>query len=118
MALENEKLCEENAQLRELLALAGPARSAAPSAAAGLWGAGGGNLQPKAAVAALRSENLMRCRVAQLERQVCRAEAELQVLPCTYVQDTFTFLSKAVSGITWRCLCHCLPACLPVCRVR
>ena len=31
--------------------------------------------------AALHHENLMRCRVAQLERQVCRTEAELQVKP-------------------------------------
>ncbi|KAK9902204.1 hypothetical protein WJX75_007719 [Coccomyxa subellipsoidea] len=132
LALENEKLREENAQLRELLDLVGPVDPArtvtpvrnirfapGPSAAAGgaapseaHYSGGGGSavraanggdiraeaaaaalirgggdklgaeeisdLRAEAAAAALRHDDIMRCRVAQLERQVNRANAELQ----------------------------------------
>lgn len=125
LRLENEKLQQENAHLRELLDIMHPpgpnqittAGRLAPDSApqcidvdalqvtdgdrlrgatanelraddgAGRRASGGGGLRAgrddglraAASGAALRHENLLRCRVAQLERQVCRAEAELQV---------------------------------------
>lgn len=44
-----------------------------------LWAQATSDLRAEAAAAALRHDNIMRCRVAQLERQVNRANAELQV---------------------------------------
>ncbi|CAL8465937.1 g5473 [Coccomyxa elongata] len=120
LRLENEKLQQENAHLRELLDIVHPpapiqtttagrlAPDRAPqcigvdalrvsdgdrlrdATANGLWADDGARLRASgdagrddrlraaANSAALRHESLLRCRVAQLERQVCRAEAQLQ----------------------------------------
>lgn len=110
LTMENERLREENAQLRELLGIAGPvgppaegparavqnlrtAASSLPDAATapppGRVGTVSSMQRPIRAAGcppgcppgALRHDSLMRCRIAQLERQVRRAEAELQARP-------------------------------------
>jgi hypothetical protein len=50
------------------------------------------DLRAEAAAAALRHDDIMRCRVAQLERQVNRANAELQVLSWTQLYTKKTGL--------------------------